>query len=79
MYLRTFDGRGIFAEHLAPEAPATGPEAVGVPVTVTLAQQVRGGIVTTVRPPAPSLSPVLGLITGSGFDDLSNLDEVSVT
>ena len=40
LYLRTFDNRGVFAEHLA--------EAVGVPVTVGLAQQVRGGMVTTV-------------------------------
>ncbi|HIE67951.1 MAG TPA: 7-cyano-7-deazaguanine reductase [Acidimicrobiia bacterium] len=40
LYLRTFDNRGIFAEHLA--------NAVGVPVTVGLAQQVHGGIVTTV-------------------------------
>ena len=40
LYLRTFDNRGVFAEHLA--------EAVGVPVTVGLAQQVRGGLVTTV-------------------------------
>ncbi|MDP6868256.1 MAG: 7-cyano-7-deazaguanine reductase [Acidimicrobiales bacterium] len=48
LYLRTFDGRGIFAEHLAPEVADRLTEAVGVPVTVTLAQQVRGGIVTTV-------------------------------
>ena len=40
LYLQTFDNRGVFAEHLA--------EAVGVPVTVGLAQQVRGGLVTTV-------------------------------
>ena len=48
LYLRTFDGRGIFAEHLAPEVAAHLGEAVGVPVTVTLTQQVRGGIVTVV-------------------------------
>ena len=40
LYLRTFDGRGIFAGHLA--------DAVEVPVTVRLTQQVRGGITTTV-------------------------------
>ena len=48
LYLRTFAGRGIFAEHLAPEVAGHLAEAVGVPVTVTLAQQVRGGIVTMV-------------------------------
>tara|TARA_B110000438_G_scaffold293146_1_gene332520 strand:+ start:861 stop:1250 length:390 start_codon:yes stop_codon:yes gene_type:complete len=48
LYLRTFDGRGIFAEHLAPEIAARLAAAVDVPVTVGLAQQVRGGIVTTV-------------------------------
>lgn len=42
-YLRTFDRRGIFAEHLAPEIAGHLTDAVGVPVTVTLAQQVRGG------------------------------------
>ena len=48
LYLRTFDNRGIFAEHLAPEIARHLANAVGVPVTVGLAQQVRGGIVTTV-------------------------------
>ena len=48
LYLRTFAGRGIFAEHLGPEVASHLAEAVDVPVTVTLAQQVRGGIVTMV-------------------------------
>jgi len=48
LYLRTFDGRGIFAEHLAPKVAGHLADAVGVPVMVTVAQQVRGGIVTTV-------------------------------
>ena len=47
LYLRTFDNRGIFAEHLAPEIARHLANAVGVPVTVGLAQQVRGDIVTT--------------------------------
>ena len=48
LYLRTFDGRGIFAEHLAPLIAGHLADAVEVPVTVRLTQQVRGGITTTV-------------------------------
>lgn len=48
LYLQTFAGEGIFAEHLAPEIGRRLAEAVGVPVTVELRQQVRGGITTTV-------------------------------
>ena len=48
LYLRTFDGRGIFAEHLAPLIAGHLTDAVEVPVTVRLTQQVRGGITTTV-------------------------------
>ena len=48
LYLRTFDGRGIFAEHLAPLIAGHLADAVEVPVTVRLSQQVRGGITTTV-------------------------------
>jgi 7-cyano-7-deazaguanine reductase len=49
LYLMTFQGVGIFAEHLAPRIAGRLGAAVGVPVTVTLRQQVRGGIITTVR------------------------------
>ena len=48
LYLRTFDGRGIFAEHLAPEIAAHLASAVDTAVSVTLGQGVRGGITTTV-------------------------------
>ena len=48
LYLRTFDGRGIFAEHLAPRIATHLADAVGATVTVTLEQGVRGGITTTV-------------------------------
>ena len=48
LYLRTFDGRGMFAEHLAPLIAGHLADAVEVPVTVRLTQQVRGGITTTV-------------------------------
>lgn len=48
LYLRTFDGRGIFAEHLAPEIAAHLADAVAAPVSVALTQQTRGGIITTV-------------------------------
>ena len=48
LYLRTFDGRGIFAEHLAPLIAGHLADAVEVPVTVRLTQQVRGGITTSV-------------------------------
>ena len=48
LYLRTFDGRGIFAEHLAPEIAAHLASAVDTAVSVTLEQGVRGGITTTV-------------------------------
>ncbi|MEE2630416.1 MAG: 7-cyano-7-deazaguanine reductase [Actinomycetota bacterium] len=48
LYLRTFDGRGIFAEHLAPLIAGHLAEAVEVPVKVHLTQQVRGGITTSV-------------------------------
>ena len=51
LYLRTFDGRGIFAEHLAPLIAGHLADAVEVPVTVRLTQQVRGGITTTVTAP----------------------------
>ncbi|HIE67884.1 MAG TPA: 7-cyano-7-deazaguanine reductase [Acidimicrobiia bacterium] len=47
LYLRTFDGRGIFAEHLAPLIAGHLADAVEVPVTVRLTQQVRGGGITT--------------------------------
>jgi len=48
LFLRTFEGVGIFAEHLAPMIADHLGEAVKVPVTVILEQQTRGGIVTTV-------------------------------
>ena len=48
LYLRTFDGCGIFAEHLAPEIATHLAAAVGTSVSVTLEQGVRGGITTTV-------------------------------
>jgi 7-cyano-7-deazaguanine reductase len=48
LYLQTFAGRGIFAEHLCPDIGAHLAAAVGVAVTVRLRQQVRGGITTTV-------------------------------
>ncbi len=48
LYLRTFDGQGIFAEHLAPAIASHLAEAVQTTVTVELRQQVRGGIVTDV-------------------------------
>jgi len=48
LYLRTFDGRGVFAEHLAPLVAGNLANAVDVPVMVRLTQQVRGGITTTV-------------------------------
>jgi 7-cyano-7-deazaguanine reductase len=48
LYLRTFDGRGIFAEHLAPLIAEHLADAVDVSVMVRLTQQVRGGITTTV-------------------------------
>ena len=51
LYLRTFEGVGIFAEHLAPKIAQHLSSAVGVPVAVTLEQQLRGGIVTTVTAP----------------------------
>ena len=48
LYLQTFAGVGIFAEHLGPRIAGHLARAVGVPVTVQLRQQVRGGITTTV-------------------------------
>lgn len=48
LYLQTFAGRGIFAEHLAPSIATHLSRAALVPVTVRLRQQVRGGIVTEV-------------------------------
>jgi 7-cyano-7-deazaguanine reductase len=48
LYLQTFAGHGIFAEHLAPAIGRHLAAAVGVPVTVELRQQVRGGITTVV-------------------------------
>ena len=48
LYLRTFDGRGIFAEHLAPEIAAHLASAVDTAVSVTLEQGLRGGITPTV-------------------------------
>ena len=48
LYLRTFDGVGIFAEHLAPRIAGHLAGAVGTPVTVVLEQGVRGGITTSV-------------------------------
>ncbi len=48
LYLRTFDGVGIFAEHLAPRIAGHLAGAVDTTVTVTLQQGVRGGITTTV-------------------------------
>jgi 7-cyano-7-deazaguanine reductase len=49
LYLWTFRERGIFAEHLAAELAAHIQAAVGETwVKVTLTQQVRGGIATTV-------------------------------
>ncbi len=48
LYLRTFSGTGIFAEHLAPRIADHLAAAVGTPVTVTLEQGIRGGITTTV-------------------------------
>lgn len=49
LYLQTFAGRGIFAEHLAPAIGSHLARAVGVAVAVRLRQQVRGGITTTVE------------------------------
>lgn len=49
LYLQTFAGRGIFAEHLGPEIAGHLADATGVPVRVELRQQVRGGITTTVE------------------------------
>ena len=49
LYLMTFQGTGIFAEHLAPRIARHLAAAVAVPVAVTLQQQVRGGIVTKVQ------------------------------
>ena len=48
LYLRTFDGREIFAEHLAPLIAGHLADTVDVPVMVRLTQQMRGGITTTV-------------------------------
>ena len=48
LFLRTFEGVGIFAEHLAPMIADHLGAAVEVSVTVVLEQQIRGGIVTTV-------------------------------
>jgi 7-cyano-7-deazaguanine reductase len=48
LYLRTFDGIGIFAEHLAPRIAGHLAATVGTTVTVTLEQGVRGGITTSV-------------------------------
>jgi len=48
LYLRTFSGTGIYAEHLAPRIADHLAAAVGTPVTVTLEQGIRGGITTTV-------------------------------
>ena len=48
LYLRTFDGRGIFAGHLAPLIAGHLADAVDVPVMFRLTQQMRGGITTTV-------------------------------
>lgn len=48
LFLRTFEGVGIFAEHLAPRIANHLGEAVQVPVKVILEQQIRGGIITTV-------------------------------
>lgn len=48
LFLRTFEGKGIFAEHLAPEIANHLARSVEVPVSVVLEQQIRGGIVTTV-------------------------------
>ena len=49
LYLQTFASVGIFAEHLAPAIGRHLAQAVGVPVTTRLEQQVRGGITTTVE------------------------------
>lgn len=50
LYLRTFDGRGIFAEHLAAKIAQDVAEAARCAhCRVTLTQQIRGGIETEVQ------------------------------
>lgn len=48
LYLATFVDEGIFAEHLAHRIAHHLAPHVGVEVTVTLRQNVRGGLVETV-------------------------------
>jgi 7-cyano-7-deazaguanine reductase len=49
LYLTTFREERIFAEHLATKIARDVCDVVGVSVTVSLEQNVRGGIVTTVE------------------------------
>lgn len=58
LYLASWTDEAIFAEHLAVELATDLAAAVGVPVQVTLVQNVRGGLeleVSVVGQPTPAL------------------------